>query len=140
MASKFSRIFNRLDTNPSNRKSVLVFLRLLRNDRGKRLFTFQELSTLFKSNTRQASSQHIEDFRDCGSDFLNFLTRKRKVDSKVVDAVTVELRQDPLAKLEELQQRVNTRLLRDDLTVANIRVALEQIPYTQIRDSINSQL
>ena len=100
-----------------------MFLRLLRNDKGKRSFTFQELSTLFKSNSRQASSQHIEDFRDCDSDFLDFLTRKRKVDSEVVDAVTVELHQDPLAKLDELHQRVNTRLSRDDLTVANIRVA-----------------
>jgi transposase-like protein len=125
---------------PSNRKSVLVFLRLLRNDKGKRLFTFQELSVLFESNNRQASSQHIEDFRDCSSDFLNFLTRKRKVDSEVVSAVTIELRQDPLAKLDELQQRVNARLSRDDLTLANIRVASEQIPYTQIRDSINDQL
>ena len=71
---------------PSNRKSVLVFLRLLRNDKGKCLFTFQELSILFDSNNRQASSQHIEDFRDCGSDFLDFLTRKRKVDSQVVEA------------------------------------------------------
>jgi len=125
---------------PSNRKSVLVFLRLLRNDKGKRLFTFAELSVLFKSNNRQASSQHIEDFRDCGSDFLNFLTRKRKVDSEVVSAVTIELRQDPLAKVDELQQRVNARLSRDDLTLSNIRVASEQIPYTQIRDSINDQL
>ena len=48
---------------PSNRKSVLVFLRLLRNDKGKRLFTFQELSVLFGSNNRQASSQHIEGFK-----------------------------------------------------------------------------
>jgi hypothetical protein len=63
---------------PSNRKSVLVFHRLLRNDKGKRLFTFQELSTLFKSNNHQASSQHIEDFRDCGSDFLNFLVLRAK--------------------------------------------------------------
>ena len=47
---------------PSNRKSVLVFLRLLRNDKGKRLFTFAELSKLFKSNNRQASSQHIDSF------------------------------------------------------------------------------
>lgn len=125
---------------PSNRKSVLVFLRLLRNNKGKCLFTFAELSTLFKSNNRQSSSQHIEDFRDCGSDFLDFLTRKRKVDSQVVSAVTKELRQDPLAKLDELQQRVNARLSRDDLTLANISVALEQIPYIQIRDSINDHI
>ena len=125
---------------PSNRKTVLVFLRLLRNDKGKRLFAFRELSLLFGGNSRQVASQQMEAFRDCGSDFLNFLTRKRKVDSEVVDAVTIELRQDPLAKLDELQQRVNARLSREDQTLANIRVALEQIPYTQIRDTINDQL
>lgn len=125
---------------PSNRKSVLVFLRLLRNNKGKRLFTFRELSMLFGGNSRQAASQHMEDFRNCGSDFLNFLTRKRKVDSQVVFAVTQELCQDPLAKLDELQQRVNARLSRDDLTIANISVALEQIPCGQIRDSVNAQL
>lgn len=129
-----------LPDTSSNRKSVLVFLRLLRNEKGKRLFTFAKLSMLFRSNNRQASSQHMEDFRDCGSDFLSFLARKRKVDSQVVEAVTMELCQDPLAKLNELQQRVNTRLSRDDLTLANIRVALEQIPYARIRDSINDQL
>jgi transposase-like protein len=125
---------------PSNRKSVLVLLRLLRNDKGKRLFTFGELSLLFGGNSRQVASQHMEAFRDCGSDFLDFLTRKRKVDSEVVDAVTIELRKDPLAKLNELQQRVNARLSREDLTLSNIRVALEQIPYAQVRDSINNQL
>ena len=129
-----------LPDTSSNRKSVLVFLRLLRNEKGKRLFTFAKLSMLFRSNNRQAPSQHMEDFRDCGSDFLSFLARKRKVDSQVVEAVTMELCQDPLAKLNELQQRVNTRLSRDDLTLANIRVALEQIPYARIRDSINDQL
>ncbi|MEK7400265.1 MAG: hypothetical protein AAB116_25245 [Candidatus Poribacteria bacterium] len=46
---------------------------------------------------------------------------KWQVNSQVVDAVTVELHQDPLAKLDEGQQKVNTRLLRDDLTVANTR-------------------
>ena len=52
-----------LDT-PSNRKAILVFLRSLRDSQGKRVFTFQELSVLFNSDNRQASSQHMEDFRD----------------------------------------------------------------------------
>ena len=65
---------------------------------------------------------------------------KWQVNSQVLEAVIIELCQDPLAKLYELQQRVNARLSRDDLTVANIRVALEQIPYAQIRDSINDQI
>jgi len=98
-----------LPDTSSNRKSVLVFLRMLGNDEGKRLFTFAELSALFRSNNRQASSQHMEDFRDCGRDFLHYLTRKRKVDSVVVEAVKQELITDPLAKLTELQERVNTR-------------------------------
>ena len=76
-----------LPDTPSNRKSIMVFLRILVDERGKHLFTFQELSVLFNSNNRQASSQHMEDFRDCACDFLSYLTRKRKVDDVVVEAV-----------------------------------------------------
>ena len=129
-----------LPDTPSNRKSMVVFLRSLLDDEGKHIFTFQELSSLFNSNNRQSSSQHIEDFRDSRSDFLDYLTRKRKVDGVVVEAVAYELRRDPLANLTELAERVNIRLGRKDLTEANIKVALEQISYQQIRDSILSQL
>jgi len=51
-----------LPDTPSNRKALLVFLRTLRDERGKAIFTFQELSVLFDSNNRQASSQHMEAF------------------------------------------------------------------------------
>jgi hypothetical protein len=95
-----------LPDTPSNKKAMLVFLRSLQDEKGKALFTFQELSALFGSNNRQASSQHMEDFRDCGCDFLQYLTRKRKVDCVVVEAVRQELIRDPLAKLVELQERV----------------------------------
>jgi len=72
----------------SNRKAILVFLRLLQvfqNGKSKPLFTFRELSVLFGGNSRQAASGHVERFRKCGSDFLSFLTRKRKVDAQVVE-------------------------------------------------------
>jgi hypothetical protein len=82
----------------------------------------------------------MEDFRDCGCDFLSYLTRKRKVDAVVVEAVRQELIRDPLAKLVELQELVNSSLGRKDLTPANIKVALEQISYDQIRDAILNQL
>jgi hypothetical protein len=82
----------------------------------------------------------MEDFRDSGCDFLQYLTRKRKVDGVVVEAIKQELIVDPLEKLIELRDRVNARLGRNDLTSANMRVALEQIPYQQIRDVILSQL
>jgi hypothetical protein len=129
-----------LPDTPSNRKAMLVFLRSLHDSRGKRVFTFQELSVLFDSNNRQASSQHMEDFRDCGCDFLQYLTRKRKVDPVVVEAVRQELIHDPLAKLVELQEGVNARLGRKDLTSDNIKAALKQISYEQIRDVIMNQL
>jgi transposase-like protein len=125
---------------PCSRKGILVFLRMLKDEQGKRMFTFQELSVLFESTKRQASSQHMEDFRDSGCDFLAYLTRKRKVDSVVVEAVRQELMVDPLAKLVELQDRVNAKLERTDLSEANMKVAMEQIPYDQIRNSILNRL
>jgi len=67
---------------PSNRKSVLEFLRLLRNDKGKRLFTFRELSLLFGGNSRQVASQHLEAFRDYGKvrcGFFSVLSAKREL-------------------------------------------------------------
>ena len=59
-----------LPDTPSNRKAVLVFLRMLRDESGKALFTFQELAVLFGSDNRQAASGPMERFRDCGMDFL----------------------------------------------------------------------
>ncbi len=40
-----------LPDTASNRKSILVFLRLLRDDIGKRLFTFGELSAVIWSDS-----------------------------------------------------------------------------------------
>jgi len=124
----------------SNRKAMVVFLRLLCDESGKPVFTFGELSVLFGGNSRQAASGHVERFRNCGSDFLSFLTRKRKVDAQVVEAVTQELLHEPLAEIGELQQRVNAKLGRDDLSSVNIKVALEQIPYSTVRDAIQKQI
>ena len=129
-----------LPDTTSNRKSILVFLRLLQDENGKPIFTYRQLSFLFGGNSRQAASGHVERFRKCGCDFLDFLTRKRKVDSQVVEAVTQELLVDPLAKIVELQQRVNARLGRDDLLTINIKVALAQIPYGIVRDVIRKQI
>ena len=64
-----------LPDTPSNRKAILVFLRLLCDGNGKRVFKFRELSGLFGGNNRQAANGHVERFRQCGSDFLRFLLR-----------------------------------------------------------------
>jgi hypothetical protein len=129
-----------LPDTPSNRKTMVVILRLLQNEQGKRVFTFQELSKIVDSEKRQASSGHVERFRDCGSDFLRFLMRKRKVDSDVVDAVTQQLLDTPLAGTSELQQRVNARLGRGDLSSENITVALEHISCRHVRGALRKQI
>src|SRR5262250_2766249 len=104
-----------LPDTPSNRHLTLVWLRLLVDAHGKPLFTLQELAVLVGSTNRQAASQHLEDFRQCGEDMRAFVLRKRKVDPTVVEGVLHELLQTPLAGPAELGPRVQARLGRDDL-------------------------
>jgi transposase-like protein len=129
-----------LPDTPSNRKTIVIFLRLLRDERGKRMFTFRELSLIVSSEKRQASSGHVERFRGCGCDFLRFLTRKRKVNAEVVEAVLCELLRDPLAEMKELADRASKSLGRKDLTPANVKIAMEQISCHHIRGAIQKQI
>lgn len=92
------------------------------------------------SANRQAASQHLEDFRQCGEDVRAFVLRKRKVDATVVEGVLTELLQTPLAGPTELAERVNVRLGRSDLTAANIHGALEQIACAPILRTLRRQL
>ena len=75
----------------------MVFLRLLCSHRDTPLFTHQQLAQVVGSSNRQASSRHLEIFRECGGNFLDFLRHKRKVDDKVVSTVLAQLQKDPLA-------------------------------------------
>src|SRR5262244_3771164 len=129
-----------LPDTPSNRHLTLVWLRLLVDAHGKPLFTLQELAVLVGSTNRQAASQHLEDFRQCGEDMRAFVLRKRKVDPTVVEGVWHELLQTPLAGPTELGPRVQARLGRDDLTVANIECALEQISCVPVLRTLRRQL
>jgi transposase-like protein len=129
-----------LPDTPSNRHMTVVWLRLLRDDDDKPCCTLQELAVLVGSANRQAASQHLEDFRQCGEDFRAFVLRKRKVDTTVVDGVLRELLQTPLAGPTELVARVNAQLGRDDLTAANIESALEQISCVPVLRTLRRQL
>jgi transposase-like protein len=124
----------------SNRHLTLVWLRLLVDTHGKPLFTLQELAVLVGSTNRQAASQHLEDFRQCGEDMRAFVLRKRKVDPTVVEGVLHELLQTPLAGPTALWPRVQARLGRDDVTVANIECALEQISCVPVLRTLRRQL
>ena len=129
-----------LPDTPSNRHLTLVWCRLLVDEHGKPLFTLQELAAIVGSTNRQAASQHLEDFRQCGEDMRAFMLRKRKVDLTVVEGVLHELLQTPLAGPTELVPRVQTRLDRDDLSVANIESALEQISCVPVLRVLRRQL
>lgn len=78
------------------------------------------------STNRQAASQQLEDFRQCGADRRAFVLRQRKVEATVVEAVLHELLQTPFAGPTALVPRVPMQLGRQDLTVATIEDALEQ--------------
>jgi transposase-like protein len=129
-----------LPDTPSNRHLTLVWCRLLVDAHGQPLFTLQELAVIVGSTNRQAASQHLEDFRQCGEDMRAFVLRKRKVDPTVVEGVLHELLQTPLAGPTELGPRVQARLGRDDLTVANIACALEQISCVPVLRTLRQQL
>ena len=129
-----------LPDTPSNRHLTLIWFRLLVDAHGKPLFTLQELATIVGSTNRQAASQHLEDFRQCGADMRAFVLRKRKVDAAVVEGVLHELLQTPLAGPTELMPRVQARLSRQDLTVANIECALEQISCVPVLRTLRRQL
>jgi len=116
-----------LPDTPSNRHLTIVWLRLLRDAHDRPCFTLQAFAPLVGSANRQAASQHLEDFRQCGEDFHAFVLRKCKVDAMVVEAVLAEVRHTPLAGPTDLVSRVQARLDRHDLSVANIESALEQI-------------
>src|SRR6516225_6633461 len=116
-----------LPDTPGNRHMTVVWFRLLVDDHGKPLCTLQDLASIVGSPNRQAASQHLEDFRQCGEDFRAFVLRKRKVDATVVEAVVAEVLHTPLAGPTALVPRVQARLDRHDLSVANIASALEQI-------------
>jgi len=129
-----------LPDTPSNRYLTLVWFRLLVDAHGRPCFTLQELAALVGSANRQAASQHLEDFRQCGEDFRAFVLRKRKVDAAVVEGVLQALLQTPLAGPTELVARVNAQLGRDDLTAANIESALEQISCVPVLRVLRRQL
>jgi hypothetical protein len=128
-----------LPDTPSHRHLTVVWLRLLVDEHGKPLYTLQELSVLVGSANRQAASQHLEDFRQCGEDVRAFVLRKRKVDAAVVAAVLPERRKTPLASPAELAPRVNAQLGRHDLSAANIQSALEQISCVPVLRALRRQ-
>jgi len=118
----------------ANQKVLCVLLRAFCDpESGKPLFTYQQLADEFGSAHRQNIQNFQQEFERCAEDVLAYLTRKRKVDSAVVEAVTEVLRQHPLASVPQRCQQVILHLGRADLSPDNIAPALQEVPCTVIR-------
>ncbi len=136
---KLAHVYYGWFTNtPSNRKAILVFLReMYDSETGQRVFTEAELAPLFGSVNRQAVDGHMKGFRDADGNMLAYLTRKRKVDTEVVDMVWKAFCVDPFSRFSELSARVNAGYSGEkSLSEANVREALSQIPGDKIRRKI----
>lgn len=124
-----------------NRKVWFVMLRSLCSPTtGKPFFSYQRIADAFAYKARQNINNDIREYEECDENLFDYLRHKRKVDPVVVKAVSEELGKDVFAKTSALRIRVNQHLGRDDLTSANIRVALEQIPCTVIRATVLREL
>jgi transposase-like protein len=128
-----------LPDTPANRKAVLLFLRRL-TEAGHPLFTHQELAQVVESQNRQAAHNHLKEFDECGGDFFAFLSRRKKLDVTVVQAIQAELEKDPFANCGQLQARANARLERGDLTERNVQEAMDLISVRPFRQAIHRQL
>jgi transposase-like protein len=130
----------RIPNTVSNRKVLAVILRLLADAAGRPLYSFEELSALLGYPDRRNTHNFWREFSQTGRDFQAFCTRQRKVDATVVDGVLRELRKTPLAGATGLAPRVNGQLGRNDLSVANIQSALEQISCVPVLRTLRRQL
>ena len=120
-----------------NRKVWFVILRLLcSRETGKPLFSYQRIAAVFGYKARQNINNYVREYEQCDENLFDYLRHKRKVDPVVVEAVRAELSKNVLAKTGALCVQVNQQLGRHDLSSANIRVALEQIPCTVIRQTV----
>lgn len=99
--------FEMKDTR-SNRKALLVFLRLLKTENGKHLVTFERLSTLFNLNARQDSNNYYRQFKESGEDLLSFLTRKKKL-SEALPEIEKQVLEMPLLSISEQHKLFSTK-------------------------------
>jgi transposase-like protein len=130
----------RLPNTVSNRKVLAVILRLLADAAGRSLYSSEEISALLGYPDRRNTHNFWREFSQAGTDFQAFCTRQRKVDATVVEGVLRELLKTPLAGPTELVPRVNGQLGRNDLSIANIRSALEQISCGPVLRTLRRQL
>jgi transposase-like protein len=130
--------------NLANKYCLIHFLRGFKKPSGKQgLFSQEQIAQAvpdFDGKTRQSVDDHERRFRESGGNLQHYLTRRRKVDETVVDAVRIEVLESPLRQTSELVTSVNRRLNRQDLNAANIAAALESISIAEVRPVLHRQV
>jgi len=128
----------------SNKYCLLHFLRGFKKASGKQgVFSQEQIAQAipdFDGKTRQSVDEHERRFRESAGDLHRYLTRQRKVDETVVEAVRTEVLECPLRQITELVKAVNHRLNRQDLSGANITAALASISVAEVRPVLRQQL
>lgn len=129
---------------PENKYCLILFLRGFKKNSGKQGVFSQEQIALavpdFAGKTRQGVDDHERRFRESGGNIFHYLTRQRKVDATVVEAVRSEVFKCLLRRISELVVLVNQGLERQDLSSANISAALEKISLAEALPVLRSQL
>jgi transposase-like protein len=127
-----------------NKYCLIQFLRGFKKASGKHgVFSQEQIAHAipdFEGKTRQGVDDHERRFRESGGNLFQYLTRQRKVDATVVEAVRVEVLACPVRQTVDLVRSVNHRLDRHDLSAANISAALEQISLAEVRPVLRCQL
>jgi transposase-like protein len=130
--------------NPENKYCLIQFLRGFKKPSGKQgVFSQEQIAHAipdFEGKTRQSVDDHERRFRESGGNLHQYLTRQRKVDETVVDAVRTEVLKCPLRQTTDVVRLVNQRLTRQDLSEANITAAMESISLAEVRPVLRHQL
>jgi transposase-like protein len=130
--------------NPENKYCLIQFLRGFKKPSGKQgVFSQEQIAHAipdFEGKTRQSVDDHERRFRESGGNLPHYLTRQRKVDETVVDAVRTEVLTCPLRQTTDVVKSVNQRLSRQDLNSANITAAFESISLAEVRPVLRRQL
>ena len=92
--------------NRANKYCLLQFLRGFKKPSGKQgVFSQEQIARAipdFDGASRQSVDEHERRFRDSDGDLSRYLTRQRKVDEAVVEAVRQEVLESPLRRTVDL--------------------------------------
>jgi len=128
----------------SNAYCLIHFLRGFKKTSGKQgVFSQEQIAQAipdFDGNTRQSVDDHERRFRESERDLHKYLTRQRKVDETVVEAVRQEILECPLRQTSDIVKTVNQHLNRQELSAANISAALESISVAEVRPVLRRQM